>query len=257
MIEYEKFIYLDVYKTGSTHIKSLLPAITEGGQLRMRRHGPVTAGRPLGWASGKLVFTTVRNPWDWYVSLWSFAAEGHGGMWRFFSKALPADELQAMYDTADPVASFEKWLRAVNDKDFMQRVIKNNLPESGLAGIVGLYTFRFMRVTTPYPTVFLKSWLVPSIDAAIRYQRWFGTYTEILRSESLNSDLKAFVAKYRQRCRFREDAEALIDKHAEAPRNTSTRILPSYRDYYNDGTRRLVAEKDRLFIDLFGYTFER
>ena len=257
VIEYEKYIYLDVYKTGSAHLKHLLPEITEGEQVRLRRHAPITAARPYGWTGGKLVFVTVRNPWDWYTSLWSYACERKGAIWRFFSEALPRDELKSMFNTEDPVRSFEKWLRAVNDKDFMQRVIRNNLPESGLAGIVGLYTFRFMRVTTPYPTVFLKSWLVPSIDAAIRYERWFHMYSEVLRSESLNADLKSFVAKYRQRCRFKPDAEEIIDRLAAAPRNASTRVLPSFRDYYTDETRQLVADKDRLFLELFGYRFEK
>lgn len=257
MIEYEKYIYLDVYKSGSAHLKHLLPEITEGEQVRLRRHAPITAARPYSWTGGKLVFVTVRNPWDWYTSLWSYACERKGAIWRFFSEALPKDELKMMFDTQNPVVSFEKWLRAVNDKDFMTRVIRNNLPESGLAGIVGLYTFRFMRVTTPYPTLFLKNWLVPSIDAAIRYERWFHMYREVLRSESLNTDLKAFVAKYRQRCRFKPDAEAIIDRLAAAPRNASTRVLPGFRDYYTDSTRQLVADKDRLFLELFDYRFEK
>jgi hypothetical protein len=257
VIEFEKYIYLDVYKTGSAHLKYLLPEITEGQQVRLKRHAPLTAGRPYSWTGGKLVFATVRNPWDWYTSLWSYACERKGGIWRFFSEALPKSEIRPMFDPQNPVASFEKWLRAVNDKDFMERVIRNNLPESGLAGIVGLYTFRFMRVTTPYPTVFLKSWLVPGIDAAIRYQRRFHMYKDVLRSESLNSDLKAYVAKHRERCRFRADAEAIIDRFAAAPRNTSTRVLPGFRDYYNDATRQLVADKDRLFLELFGYGFEK
>lgn len=257
MIEFEKYIYLDVYKTGSSHLKHLLPEITDGPMIRMRRHAPLTAGRPYTWTGGKLVFATVRNPWDWYTSLWSYACERKGAIWRFFSEALAKKELRLMFDTGDAKASFERWLRAVNDKDFMERVIRNNLPESGLAGIVGLYTFRFMRVTTPYPTLLLKNWMVGDIDAAIRYQRRFALYREILRSESLNDDLIAFVRQHRARCRFKPDAEAIIEKFARKPRNTSARILPGFQDYYTDETRALVAEKDRLFVELFGYRFEK
>jgi hypothetical protein len=257
MIEFETFIYLDVYKTGSAHLKNLLPAITDSKEVRMKRHAPLTSGRPYTWTGGKLVFATVRNPWDWYVSLWSYATDGKGAIHRFFSEALPKKEMRLMFDRQNPVVSFERWLRAVNDKEFNERVIRNNMPESGLGGIIGLYTFRFMRVTTPYPTLFLKRWSVPSIDAAIRYQRRFGLYKEMLRSESLNADLIDFVGKYRERCRFKADAEAIIQDYAKQPRNTSTRILPSYRDYYTDETRALVAEKDRLIVDLFGYTFEK
>lgn len=257
MIEYERFIYLDVYKTGSEHLRNLFPAITDEKEVRLKRHAPLTSARPYTWTGGKLVFATVRNPWDWYVSLWSYACEGKGGIYRFFSEALSRKEMQPMFDRQDPANSFRKWLRAVNDKEFNERVIRNNMPESGLAGTVGLYTFRFMRVTTPYPTLFLKRWLVPSIDAAIRYQRWLGLYTEVLRSESLNADLIKLVTKYRNRCHFKPDAEATIEEMGKRPRNTSTRILPSFHDYYDDETRALVAEKDRLFLELFGYGFEK
>jgi hypothetical protein len=66
-----------------------------------------------------------------------------------------------------------------------------------------------------------------------------------------------FMAKYRQRCRFQAGAEAIIQDYAKQPRNTSPRILPSYRDDYTDDTRTMVAEKDRLIVNLFRYGFEK
>ena len=49
----------------------------------------------------------------------------------------------------------------------------------------------------------------------------------------------------------------LADRLAAAPRNASTRVLPGFRDYYTDSTRQLVADKDRLFLELFDYRFEK
>ena len=39
------------------------------------------------------------------------------------------------------------------------------------------------------------------------------------------------------------------------PKNTSNRTLSTYRDYYTDELRELVASRDRLVIELFGYEF--
>jgi len=176
MIEFKKYIYLDVYKTGSEHLKHVLGEITTDPMVQIKRHAPLTARHPYLLRRGKFVFATVRNPWDWYVSLWSYAADGRGGIFRFFKDSLSRKEMADLFDQKDPANSFRKWLRAINDKDFMERVLGDNLPESGLAGIIGLYTYRFMRVTTPYPRILLKKWLITDIDAAIRHQRRFKLY---------------------------------------------------------------------------------
>ena len=75
MIEYEKFIYLDMYKTGSTYVVQLLNKLMPGKPVRSFRHAPLTKGRPFFWKQGKYAFATVRNPWDWYVSMWAYSIE--------------------------------------------------------------------------------------------------------------------------------------------------------------------------------------
>ncbi len=113
MIEYGRFIYLDVQRTGSTHVIALLEQVCEEPLVLRRRHGPISK-RPLHLLRPhKLTFATVRNPWDWYVSLWSFGAGKKSAMRRWLRASLPRNEVQAFYDTRDPFASFRRWLHAV------------------------------------------------------------------------------------------------------------------------------------------------
>lgn len=256
MIEYRNFIYLDVYKTGSTHINYLLKQITLEPEIRRNRHAPLTKVRPLTWKGGKLVFATVRNPWDWYVSMWAYGHTKENPLYDHIRKAVGKKELNALYDTSAPKTSFPLWLKSIHDPAFLGKVLKGHrLPASGLADFMGFYTYRFLRVTLPYPELLLRWPFVRSLDSAIALHRRLATYDVMMKSETLDQEFADFVVKYRDRCGFKEGAAALVNENAEAHKNTSVRTLESYRDYYTDELRDLVARRDRLFLDEFGYQF--
>jgi hypothetical protein len=254
MIEYDTFIYLDVYRTGSTHVLSVLKQIA-GQPLRINRHAPVTKAHPIRRTCGKFVFATVRNPWDWYVSLWAYGADGKSAIRRYLTEHLPADKVENLYDKQQPEMAFRRWLKFMHDPAMLDKVMTEYLPESGLAGVFGLYTYRFFRVTTLYPRLFLKRWRIPSIESGIRYHRRHHAYQHILRSEVLDEDLIVMIGKYRSLCHFSANAEAVVRRMSRAPRNASTRSLAGYREYYDAEARELVARRDRFFLECFGYEF--
>jgi hypothetical protein len=255
MIEYDRFIYLDVYRTGSSHILALLPKITDGKLLRTERHAALTKAHPLSRGSGKLVFTSVRNPWDWYVSLWAYGAEGKSAIRRYLAAHLTPAELPRLYDNEKPAVAFRNWLLTMHDPAILKRVMKEHLPQSGLAPVIGLYTYRFLRVTTLYPRFLLRWPLIRSPGDAIRHHLRFKAWSEVLRAESLDSDLIGLVERHGPACSFSADAARIIAKSAKNRRNASQRTLASYRDYYDDETAELVATRDSFFTDAFGYRF--
>jgi hypothetical protein len=256
MIEYKNFIYLDVYKTGSTHIQYLLKQIALEPEIRRNRHAPVTKVRPLTWKGGKLVFATVRNPWDWYVSMWAYGHTRENPLYNHIRGAVSKKELNALYDMSQPTVSFPLWLRSIHDPAFLAKVLKGHrLPVSGLGEFMGFYTYRFLRVTLPYPELLLRWPFVRSLDSAIALHRRLAMYDVLMKSETLDAEFADFVVKYRERCGFREGAVDLVNAQAEEHRNTSVRTLDSYRDYYTDELRDLVARRDRLFTALFDYRF--
>jgi hypothetical protein len=256
MIEYEKFIYLDVYKTGSTHIASLLKSTVRGKPVRRIRHAPLTAGRPFSRKGGKLVFATVRNPWDWYVSYWAYSLSEDKAFYQHVLKASGADIAKKLYDKSNPKESFGLWMRAIHDPVFLSKATENNrLSTSGLADLLGLYSYRFMRVTTPYPAIFLRRFFMPNMDRAIAWQKRWAFYDVVFKSENLDADFRAFVRDNGERLGFVNNAVDILDNENATHKNTSERVLASYRDYYDDELRDIVARRDRLIIDLFDYQF--
>jgi len=253
MIEYRDIIYLDVYRTGSTHTIRLLDQICVEEPVRKFRHSSLTKGRPFGLAGGKHVVTSVRNPWDWYVSLWAFGADGKSGPRRYLKAHLSADELAALYDRSNAIESFHRWLHVIHDPSVLDTVMKEHLPQSGLARVAGLYTYRFLRVTTRYPRFLLRYPFIRSPADAAPYHRLLRAYDTVLRNETLNEDLIALVERIPHA--FCENAVDIIRATGRRRPNASRRTLASYRDYYSDSDAALVADRDQFFMGEFGYRF--
>jgi hypothetical protein len=255
MIEYDRFIYLDVYRTGSSHVLKLLAEVTGRKPVRFHRHASLTKGRRFGFTSGKLVFTTVRNPWDWYVSLWAHGADGKSAIRRYLDASLKASDIARLYDQKEPAAAFRRWLAALNDPDFLNRIMAEHLPQSGLAPVIGLYSYRFLRVTTRFPRLLLRKGLINAPEDAVAHLRRLKAYSEVLRTERLDEDFAAFAAARQAELGFLADAAERVRRAAAAHANTSTRRLASYRDYYDADSAKLVARRDPLFLSEFGYSF--
>ncbi|MBL0374778.1 hypothetical protein JJB09_22450 [Rhizobium sp. KVB221] len=257
MIEYEKFIYLDMYKTGSTYVVSLLNKLMAGKPVRSFRHAPLTKGRPFFWKQGKFAFATVRNPWDWYVSMWAYSIQQPNVLFfRDVRKVLGDEGAKKLFDPENPKESFAVWLKSLNDPDFLKAVMTDHpYSRSPLNKFLGFYSYRFIRVTTPHPALFLRRWYMWNMDRAIAHQKRWAIYDKVFKSETLTEDFSNFVLENKERCGFKENAKGILKRNAPTPKNTSNRTLTSYRDYYTPELRDLVARRDRLLIDLFGYEF--
>jgi hypothetical protein len=257
MIEYEKFIYLDMYKTGSTYIDSLLKKLVEGQPVRRTRHAPITKGRPFFWKQGKYAFATVRNPWDWYVSMWAYSIKQPNVLFfRDVRKVLGPEGSKKLFDAENPKESFATWLRALADPKFLNSVmIGHPYSKTSLNKFLGFYSYRFMRVTTPHPALAMGWWNIRNMDQAIAHQKRWALYDKVFKSETLTEDFSAFVLENREKLGFKKNAKRILEKNAPVQKNTSNRTLSTYRDYYTDELRELVATRDRLVIELFGYEF--
>src|SRR6476619_6662167 len=71
----DRIVFLELQKTGCTHIRDLLRELV-GGQL-VGKHNQ--ARRRL-FIEGKSFLGSIRDPWDWHVSLWAFGCQGKGSV---------------------------------------------------------------------------------------------------------------------------------------------------------------------------------
>jgi hypothetical protein len=77
MLISEKLIFVELQKTGSTHIKGLLRKLL-GGENDGKHNVP----SPEQIASGRKFVASVRNPWSWYLSLWSYGCLQKGELFE-------------------------------------------------------------------------------------------------------------------------------------------------------------------------------
>lgn len=66
----DKFVVIEISKTGTTHINRILGETVKGETIGKHNSAP---GELIG--SNKTFVASIRDPFDWYVSLWSFGCK--------------------------------------------------------------------------------------------------------------------------------------------------------------------------------------
>jgi hypothetical protein len=287
MLICDKLIFIELQKTGSTHIKQLLRE-TVGGKNDGKHNTPDE--RLLN--SGKAFIGSVRNPWLWYLSLWSYGCQQKGELFqrltqekrwkrlrsktearraREAAQAAGAADYEGDDDDADDSAEKRRlpaeW-GAERAKDFWYADPDN--PEAfreWMHAILGRRSLRQMMMagygkspigkagglmTYRYFSLFVKG--AEEIDTAMNLQSLKALdksqciVSHFIRNETLATDFIDAV----QACGI-----ALTDEQREkilTARKVNTSTRPHGPDYYYDeATLKLVARRERFIIDKFGY----
>jgi len=275
LFETDRLLYIDLHKTGCSHIRRVLDE-TVGGR-RIGKHN-----RPDAWPSDRVIVGSIRNPWDWYVSLWAFGCKGSGAVFgrttrRFTPWYYGNGLLSEMYvpgwrpgpvartlwhDLSKPVGAwrdayrdpedadrFRRWLRLVFSYD-RRFDLGEGYGFSGLSAYAGLLTYRdgklFFDDVSP-----LFGRACPAGPAELRrFDREHNVLQAVVRTESLEVDLVAALetAGYE----VPEDVRARILGGAGGKTNTSKHRAPS--EYYDDETTELVRKREQLIVEKYGYT---
>ena len=70
-----KLIYLQLQKTGCTHIANLLSNVIPGKQVG--KHNWLE-----NYNTDKYIIGSIRNPFEWYVSLWAYGCNKKGSLFK-------------------------------------------------------------------------------------------------------------------------------------------------------------------------------
>ena len=272
----DKIIYLDLNKTGCTHIRNMLEE-TIGG-YRSGKHNRIDF--PI---DKKKVIGSIRNPWDWYVSLWAYGCSGKGSirgvttsehsMFRqylgqmvgevktgrlFPSKSIaniiansqkPIRKWKDSYsDSADP-EKFRQWLRMVYDPS-RRYDLGEGYAQSTIWKQTGLLTYRYL-------------WLYSRNIEFLKSNKLIQNYNEIseidtkenllyctIKTESLEYDL----LKCLDLCGYTltSDQKEKILLGSQEKLNISIHKKPIF--YYDEETIELVRKKERLIISKYNYS---
>lgn len=254
--------YIQMQKSASSHIASLLPHFFEGQQI-----GKHNTASPEQVARGGYFVSSIRNPWDWYLSLWTFGIKGNGGfrtrlikgasLKRLFNKPTPghymklqrdAKTFRALYSDNSDVEAFREWIRRIYDPE--TRYLYKPAHQA-LATLCGPMTFRYLNLCCQNMEDIPRLQALSSYQDLVQFDRDNGYIDYFIRQESLEDDFCEAIEKVRPLTS--EEKERV---YSAQKTNTSERSK-TLADYYDEETIELVRTWDRFLIEKFDYSFPR
>ena len=269
-------VYLELQKTGGSHIRRLLSEYTDG-----HCDGKHNLLRPE--YLGNFVFGSIRNPWDWYVSLWASGVGGRGGLrsrcvtgvdFSYYHRLLPKDlgknwltpgELirSCYHDAVKPLNRWQKVYKNANDPALFRAWLKLLLARerrfdigegfgfSPLSMHAGFLTYRYFRLFagTMFNTRIFSDRRLASLDGIAEYDHEFNFARGMVRTETLEED---FIRVLREAGISLSDEQITSIRNKEGGKtNVSKRRPVGY--YYDEETVALVEKRDRYLIEKYGY----
>jgi hypothetical protein len=232
MIVTDKFVFAHLPRSGGTFvsevIKKFFPSARDIGHHLPRALLPTEY-------SDLPVLGTVRNPWEFYVSLyhyvWRRDPESILTSWMSDNGRLGlTDSVRNLLDLGVNKERLDLLIEMLPENvDYDRRTIPNITKDEmrRVRGVgVGYYTFRFNHIFRNADDIFF------------------------CRLESLRQDLVAFFEAIGAVTDELRDYVLLSDK-----RNISEHL--HYSTYYTAELAELVLTRDHSLIDRFGYRFER
>ena len=260
MFQSDELIYIQMQKSASSHIASLLPHFFDGQQ--MGKHNSASTEQI---ASHPYFVSSIRNPWDWYLSLWTFGVKGVGG---FRSRLIKGPSLRRilknpsishylelkrraalfrkLYEDNKNVESFRTWLKLIHHPE------TNYLFKEGhqaISSVCGPMTFRYLNLCCQNMQDIISLQAISNFNDLVQFDK-DNCYIEFfIRQESLEDDFCKAIEKVRAMTQQEKDMV-----YGAKKTNTSKRSL-TISDYYNDECIDLVEKRDQFLIEKFGYSF--
>lgn len=261
----DRLLYLELHKTGCSHILRLLGDHAPGE--KQGKHNRAAAGLV---ASERLILGSIRDPWAWYLSLWSYGCGGQGTLraavtqdaarraphpplkraalaLRDKLRSGQAARWQAAYADVEDPACFRAWLGLMHGAE-TRASIGEGYARHPLSAHAGLLTYRYLRLFCTRegedaPLLELKT---PDDIAAFHRQACF--VDAFIRNEALEDDFLAVLP----RLGVEVTAEREAAVRGKRPTNVSSR-KKGVDFYYDAEAVARVAAREALIIARFGY----
>lgn len=262
----DKLIYLQLQKTACTHIAVLLNSRLPGKEVH--KHSPLSKD-----PGDRLVVGSIRNPWDWYVSLWAFGCQQQGAIRNRLVAPIPASIAhiirrnlthpgkwlqsvrhigllrhkdpqfwQSLYASSDDPMLFREWLRNIFTEQG-KCLQPGAYPFLPMRGFAGLMTFRFMRLFSDHR--YWKSGAT-SIETPSDLKSFFehhGIVDRFIRTESLERDVAGLLT----------ELGVEVQESDLQQRKTNVSKRRDFAFYYDAETVELVRNQEQFIIGHFNY----
>lgn len=264
MLLTDKFVYIHYPKTGGSFVTNRLFKIHDNTGVQnnqLRQIGKVlgtTWGGLIDTAKdgsqhntcreipfsfrGKPIVSTIRNPYDRYVSGYMY------GWWKRYPEQFAPDvEAVAKAFPNYPNLSFEDYVRISNDFNIFQKIPTPHLDPNNPIGQRTYETIQFFFRSDP-ETIFSKLTEDYITSGAYKKDRF---PVRFLKMENLNLELYEFLVEVGyppQQIEFVLDSEKVLPGMQVG---TIPREDQGWQDYYTPELKAFVRERDRLFFQMF------
>lgn len=263
----DKIVFLELQKTGCTHIRNLLEELV-GGKL-VGKHNQ--ASRDL-FTEGRVFLGSVRDPWDWYVSLWGFGCHRKGTVFgnvttqgiKFKGRHWKDNPLSALHellqsrpnrmadkwrrtyqDVNDPGA-FREWLHMMHDKQCRPDV--EGYAHSAAGQVTGYLTYSYLKLFACRKGQSDALNAITTSDQLVDFEARHCFIDHFIRNDHLESDLLDALKS----AGF-EFSAATESKVLSRPRTNTSSRKRNLDYYYDASSEQLIDYWDRLVVEKFGY----
>lgn len=269
----DKLVFVELHKTGGTHIGKLLDGLLNGDQVG--KHN--TLPKEL---TNRFILGSIRNPWDWYVSLWAYGCSGQGGVRDFTTSGIDLlyyfrlsndmhlkrkilkiiftqgfhdftkskIEWKNSYSDNNDPKCFQRWLRLMLDHD-RRFDFGEGYGFSPVSKHSGILTFRYLKYFTSLNSKLYTDKNLSNLQNLDKYWEKYAIVSHIIRNEYLEEDLLSGLSAANINIETDQRKYVLDNKNKKT--NTSKRRSTNY--YYDQESINLVAERESLIIKNHNY----
>ena len=232
--------YLEMYKTGSQHIVKLLEkSVPEG-----KRIGNHNRPNDEVYKSNIYFLGSIRNPWDWYVSLWNFGCEKRGSLYnRLTSKKIyldnfgfrtkpllspyifiqqlwkPLNKWRYLYSDSSNINNFRSWIKLLlgNARAYDSG---DGYGLSSISKFSGIMTYRYLTLYTKNIKKLFDDSIL-SYESLKNFDQENNVLNYVIKNESLEKNFIEFLLN--NKIQINENMKDQILKLNKT--NTSTRNI--------------------------------
>lgn len=270
----QRLVFTELHKTGGTHIGKWLDRFVNGEQVGKHNRIP-----PELWE--RFVIGSIRNPWDWYVSLWAYGCGGQGSVYQqttrridfgylsrqlhsemgirrtspvFYARQLwhdffkPVGKWKATYQDYNDVNAFRDWLHLLLNHE-RRFDFGEGYGFSPIANQYGLLTYRFMKLFSRLNEELYCNPALAEFESLHEIWEKYSLVDFVIRMESLEDDFIMALTKAGVSLSAEDKSAVMAAKHKKT--NTSKRRLSNY--YFDRNSIDLVAKSEEFIIEMFAY----
>jgi len=264
----DKIVFLELQKTGCSHIVKLLEEFIPGKQI-----GKHHLLRPQD--AHKKIIGSVRNPWDWYISLWAYGCNQQGGLYKrsvnraklnaylkpfgtnnytiqnlplyvYDTMTKPKDKWKSLYEDSNNFKNFRNWLKLVLTSN-RKRDFGGGFAFHPVSKFAGLLTYRYCRLFTKSFFENATRNKISTLEGLKNFDRKQNRVLGIIKNESLELDFINLLEQLGYNLQDSEKQKIL----GKSKTNTSEHQSRSY--YYDEETIELIVSKEQFIIEKFNY----